>query len=188
MAKPLVAQRAADLIVRETGRRCTRQNLEKLCRTGALKESPCVLQRNPLRIDGETVVAEYLALVGPQQADAVQPRAKVQPVGEERPQESRKQQRDPDSLPDYTESRARSEFEKANLLALDRKAKEGQLLYREDVRLAYGRAVNMARTKILGMPSRAKQQLPHLSPDEVELMRDLLREALEELAALEGFE
>jgi phage terminase Nu1 subunit (DNA packaging protein) len=59
-----------------------------------------------------------------------------------------------------------------------------QQLYRvETVEQAWGRAVNMTRTKILGVPSRAKQQIPHLTPDEIELIRDLLREALEELAA-----
>jgi len=86
-------------------------------------------------------------------------------------------------LPEYAKSRARSEFEKANLLELDRKTKEGQLLNREDVEQAWNAAVNITRTKVLGVPSRAKQQIPHLTPDEVEVVRDLLREALEELAA-----
>lgn len=90
-----------------------------------------------------------------------------------------------EDLPEYTISRARAEYEKANLLELDRRTRERQLLRREDVEQATGRAVNMARTKILGVPSRAKQQIPHLSADEVELIRDLLREALEELATME---
>lgn len=92
---------------------------------------------------------------------------------------------DQDDLPDYNTSRARSEFEKANLLELQRKTQEGLLLRREDVEQATGKAVNMARTKVLGVPSRAKQQIPHLTPEEVELLRDLLREALEELAVME---
>lgn len=90
-----------------------------------------------------------------------------------------------EDLPDYNISRARSEFEKANLLELDRKTKEGLLLRREDVEQATGKAVNMARTKVLGVASRIKQQIPHLTPEEVELLRDLLREALEELAVME---
>lgn len=92
---------------------------------------------------------------------------------------------EPEDLPDYNTSRARSEFEKANLLELQRKTQEGLLLRREDVEQATGKAVNMARTKVLGVPSRAKQQIPHLSAEEVELLRELLREALEELSAME---
>ena len=90
---------------------------------------------------------------------------------------------DDDEIPDYNESRARSEYEKANLLELNRKKEEGQLLRREDVEQAWASAVNITRTKMLGVPSRAKQQIPHLTPDEVELIRDLIREALDELAA-----
>ena len=65
------------MIHRETGRSCSRQNLEKLCRKGALKESPCVLSAYPLRVDAGLLVAEYLAKVAPYQAEAQQPAAKV---------------------------------------------------------------------------------------------------------------
>lgn len=86
-------------------------------------------------------------------------------------------------IPGYNESRARAEFEKANLLELQRKAQEGLLLRREDVELAWGQAVNITRTRLLGVPSAAKQRIPHLEIEEVELLTALIREALEELAA-----
>jgi phage terminase Nu1 subunit (DNA packaging protein) len=89
----------------------------------------------------------------------------------------------PEDLPNYTISRARSEFEKANLLELQRKTQEGQLLRREDVELAWGSAVNITRTRLLGVPSTAKQRIPHLEVEEVELLSTLIREALDELAA-----
>lgn len=85
--------------------------------------------------------------------------------------------------PDYNESRARAEFEKANLLELERKTKEGLLLRREDAEHAWARAVNLTRTKLLGVPSVAKQRIPHLELEEVELLTQLIREALEELAS-----
>ena len=88
-----------------------------------------------------------------------------------------------EDLPAYNESRARSEYEKANLLELDRKTKEGMLLRREDVELAWGQAVNITRSRLLGVPSTAKQRIPHLEVEEVELLTTLLREALDELAA-----
>ena len=90
---------------------------------------------------------------------------------------------EPDELPAYNDSRARSEYEKANLLELDRKTKEGLLLRREDVELAWGSAVNITRTRLLGVPSTAKQRIPHLEVEEVELLTTLIREALDELAA-----
>jgi hypothetical protein len=89
----------------------------------------------------------------------------------------------PAELPAYNDSRARSEFEKANLLELQRKTQEGLLLRREDVDLAWGGAVNITRTRLLGVPSTAKQRIPHLEIEEVELLTTLIREALDELAA-----
>lgn len=185
MAEPLNSTKAAALIEASTGRPCTRQNLEKLCERGALAGSPCVLQAKPLRVDADLVVAEYLARVAPHQAEAQQPAQKRRPPRSVPTTPAQLPADRPEDLPEYTISRARSEYEKANLLELERKTKEGQLLRREDVELATGRAVNMARTKVLGVPSRAKQQIPHLSADEVELIRDLLREALDELAVME---
>jgi len=90
---------------------------------------------------------------------------------------------EPADLPDYNVSRARSEYEKANLLELDRKTKEGHLLRREDVEQAWGGAVNITRTRLLGVASTARQRIPHLETEEVELITTLIREALEELAA-----
>lgn len=91
--------------------------------------------------------------------------------------------REPVDLPDYNESRARSEYEKANLLELQRKTQEGLLLRREDAVQAWNQAVNITRTRLLGVPSTAKQRIPHLEIEEVELLTGLIREALDELAA-----
>jgi hypothetical protein len=90
---------------------------------------------------------------------------------------------EPEELPAYNDSRARSEYEKANLLELQRKTQEGLLLCREDAELAWGNAVNITRTRMLGVPSTAKQRIPHLEIEEVELLTTLIREALDELAA-----
>jgi phage terminase Nu1 subunit (DNA packaging protein) len=43
--------------------------------------------------------------------------------------------------------------------------------------------VNITRTRLLGVPSTAKQRIPHLEIEEVELLTTLIREALDELAA-----
>jgi hypothetical protein len=182
MPTPINSTKGAELIETETGRRCTRQNLDKLCDRGALRGSPCILRAKPLRVDADLLVSEYLAKVGPQQTDALQPRAKRQPAAPRAPRQQLPMDR-PEDLPEYTVSRARSEYEKANLLELDRKTKEGHLLRREDVEQAWGGAVNITRTRLLGVASTARQRIPHLEMEEVELITTLIREALEELAA-----
>ena len=90
---------------------------------------------------------------------------------------------EPAEIPSYNDSRARSEFEKANILEMDRKAKANSLLPREDVFQAWDAAVNITRPAMLGVPSKAKQRIPHLTPEEVEILMDLIREALNGLAA-----
>ena len=187
MPNPLNSAQGADLIEAQTGRRCTRQNLEKLCEKGALRGRPCILQAKPLRVNGDLLVSEYLAQVAPHQAEARQPAAK-RPAPDATSSPGRRQPAQlsidaPEDLPDYTVSRARSEFEKANLLELERKTKERILLPREDVELAWSSAVNITRTRLLGVPSTAKQRIPHLEIEEVELLTTLIREALDELAA-----
>jgi phage terminase Nu1 subunit (DNA packaging protein) len=135
------------------------------------------LQAKPLRLDGDLVVAEYLAKVAPFQAEAQQPSAK-----RERKPPGRPPTGSGDDLPEYTISRARSEFEKANLLELQRKTQERELLRREDVQQAWSQAVNLTRTKLLGVPSTVKQRIPHLEVEEIEVITGLIREALDELA------
>jgi hypothetical protein len=190
MPNQLNSSKGAELIEAQTGRRCTRQNLDKLCDRGALRGSPCILQAKPLRVDGDLLVGEYLARVAPHQAEAQQPAAKRERPGpvDATPAPPRRPPAQlpsdaPENLPDYTISRARSEYEKANLLELQRKTQEGLLLRREDVELAWGQAVNITRTRLLGVPSTAKQRIPHLEIEEVELLTTLIREALDELAA-----
>lgn len=187
MGNVLNSTKAAELVEANTGRPCSRQNLEKLCSRGALINSPCIAQARPLRLDGDLLVAEYLAKVSPHQAEARQPAAKRErseaaPTPRRHPAASTPPP-EPVDLPDYNVSRARSEYEKANLLELDRKTKEGHLLRREDVEQAWGGAVNITRTRLLGVASTARQRIPHLETEEVELITTLIREALEELAA-----
>ena len=90
---------------------------------------------------------------------------------------------DSDDVPDYNEERARHEREKRMLAELARQEKERELLRRDDVTAAWAAAVAMTRTKLLGVPSVVRARIPHLEIDEVEVITQLIREALEELAA-----
>jgi phage terminase Nu1 subunit (DNA packaging protein) len=58
----------------------------------------------------------------------------------------------------------------------------GELVPVRDVEILYGTRVVSARTRLLSIPSRAKQRLPHLSPSDLAVLDELIREALEELS------
>ena len=90
--------------------------------------------------------------------------------------------RETSEVPDFNEERARHEREKRMLAELARQEKERELLRRDDVTTAWQNAVNLTRTKLLGVPSTVRARIPHLEPDEVEVITLLIREALEELA------
>jgi len=63
---PISSTRASSLIREATGRPCSRQNLESHVRNGRLPKS--TLQLSPIRVDSETVVAEFVANTCPTQA------------------------------------------------------------------------------------------------------------------------
>ena len=85
-------------------------------------------------------------------------------------------------IPDYDESRARTEHLKAELLELDRKQKEGLLVPAADVEAKWIEIVTMARNKIMGLPSKAKQRIPDLDSGAMACLEDIVRETLEDLA------
>jgi len=87
-----------------------------------------------------------------------------------------------ESIPDYDESRARTEHLKAELLELDRQQKEGLLVKAEDIALEWSEIITRARTKLLGIPTKAKQRIPDLDTDAIGVLDDIVREALEDLA------
>lgn len=62
----LNSTKAAELIRSTTGRPCSRQNLEAHVRRGTLPRS--TLQTCPVRVDSETVVAEFVANTDPCQS------------------------------------------------------------------------------------------------------------------------
>ena len=86
-------------------------------------------------------------------------------------------------VPPYAVSRARSEAERARLLELERLEREGALLDRAAAEAAIAQAVAIAKTRLLGVPSRLKQQIPRLTVQEVGTVESLIREALEEVSS-----
>jgi len=187
-SQELSAEKGAELIHRETGRSCSRQNLEKLCRKGALKESPCVLSAYPLRVDAALLVAEYLAKVAPYQAEAQQPAAKVKTATpNSAPRTLSHPPNDPDAgdpgeVPNYNEERAWHEREKRLTAELVRREKAGELVYKADVEQAQMATALTLKNQLEALPKQIKQQLPHLSISDEEMIERLVAKVLTAVA------
>lgn len=99
-----------------------------------------------------------------------------------KPREEGRISKTSEAIPDYDESRARTEHLKAELLELDRQQKEGLLVRAADVEHEWVEVITRARTKLLGIPTKAKQRIPDLDTDAIGVLDDIVREALEDLA------
>lgn len=89
----------------------------------------------------------------------------------------------------YQTARAAREQETAELQRMKRETAalelgrlRGELVPVADVEQALRSEYHAVKTRLLGLPSRAKQQLPHLAAADVAVIDALVREALEELA------
>ena len=85
-------------------------------------------------------------------------------------------------IPAYEESRARTEHLKAELLDIERKQKEQQLVDSKQVQAKWLEGISIAKNKVLGIPSKAKQRIPELDVSAMNCLEDIVRESLEEIA------
>lgn len=89
-------------------------------------------------------------------------------------------------VPDYNESRAKTEYEKSLMLEMDRRQKEGQLVERDSVLATWSQLITSAKGKLLGVPTTVRQRIPHLSAEESDLIDGVIRDALEGLTMEAG--
>ena len=79
-------------------------------------------------------------------------------------------------IPAYEESRARTEHLKAELLDIERKQKEQQLVDSKQVQAKWLEVISIAKNKVLGIPSKAKQRIPELDVSAMNCLEDIVRE------------
>jgi hypothetical protein len=186
MANPLNSTKGAELIEAAVApRRCSRQNLEKLCERGALQGSPCILQAKPLRVDGDLLVAEYLARVGQNQSEAQQPAAKREAPPASAPPRRTPVEPPPPSpgeVPNFNDERALHEREKRLIAEMDRKVKAGQLAYIEDMEMAYNAVLLQLTTKAGSLHKQIKAAIPHLTHRELERIERMIADVFESVA------
>ena len=67
-------------------------------------------------------------------------------------------------------------------LDLDLKERTGELIAKEDAKAIMVSEYTIVKTALLGLPTQAKQRLPHLSTKDIKTIESLIREALGSLA------
>lgn len=93
----------------------------------------------------------------------------------------------PDEVPtvkevSLSEASRQEKLWRAKLAELKYREQAAELIPAKDVSDKVTSAFLQCRTRLLGIPSRARQALPHLSAADVVTLEDLIREALEALA------
>lgn len=81
-----------------------------------------------------------------------------------------------------TTASAREKHWKAELAELTYKQRAGELVDADEMAAAMATDYSAVRTKLLGLPSKAKQRLPHLTLADLATIDEIVREALEGLA------
>lgn len=90
-----------------------------------------------------------------------------------------------DAVEEVKSSTQRLTAARADLAELKRDEARGVLLPAKDVERRLVEVFTASKTRLLAIPSRARQQLPHLSAADVGVLEGLVREALEDLAEAE---
>jgi phage terminase Nu1 subunit (DNA packaging protein) len=87
---------------------------------------------------------------------------------------------------DLARATVRERLARAELLELRNAQQLGHLVPARDVEQQWATAVVATRTALLGLPSRARGRLPHLTAADVAVLDGLIRETLTELAEAMG--
>jgi phage terminase Nu1 subunit (DNA packaging protein) len=85
-------------------------------------------------------------------------------------------------VPNFNDERARHEREKRLIAELDRRAKEGELVYRADFVTAQNAVAAQIMNRAEALPRQIKQLIPHLTVEDVEKIGRLVKEMLEGVA------
>ena len=84
--------------------------------------------------------------------------------------------------PSFNESRAKREAMMARLAEIEVEEKEKLLVPSKEVKDAWVKLVTIAKNKVLGIPTKAKQRIPDLDKGAMNLLDEIVRETLEDLA------
>jgi phage terminase Nu1 subunit (DNA packaging protein) len=144
-------------------RGCSRQAVSHAWKAGRI-------QRSVVLVDGRPTIPDFAAADREWAANSDYTRQPERVDGEE-PNEG-----------EYAGAAAREKHWRAELAELQYKQRAGELVNAAEMAAAMTDAYTTVRTKLLGLPSKAKQRLPHLQLADLATLEEIVREALEELA------
>lgn len=92
----------------------------------------------------------------------------------------------PDGLPTIASSKRKQEVLKTRKLTMEVDQLEGRLVDAEEIRIRLTGMITAARNGLMGVPTKAKARIPTLTVRDIEVLEDLIAEALREVAAYAG--
>lgn len=160
------------------------EGVRKAIAGGRLRESVLMVGGKPKIADPELADREWASNTRPR---VDQPAAAA--LASAPPTTRRAADDVPEDVPDYMVSRARREAAaarreaaQAELAELEVDERRGELVPVDEVRDHITNKFTVVRTRILGVPSRMAQRLPHIAAEIAPVAEELLREALTELS------
>lgn len=115
-------------------------------------------------------------------ADAIPPPRDSAPTPRKRTPPPTEPPTEPTETPDYNEERAWHEREKRLIAELERRQKAGELVYKADVEQAQMAIALTLKNQLEALPKQIKQQLPHLSISDEEMIERLVAKVLNAVA------
>lgn len=178
---PSTPERAESLARRDAAKAALAE-LEQLQRSGQLVSADQV-QAEAFRLARETRdrILQVPDRVAPQVAAADDPRIVHALLSAELREALRQLATEPDT-PDRAESLARRDAARAQLAEMQAKERAGELISAEAARATWASVAGIVKTALMAVPSKAKQEIPRLTLEEVGILEELIREALEEVA------
>lgn len=174
--EPAVASAPLSLRAYARRRGVSPEAVSKAVAAGRLRESIVRVRGAPKIRDAELADREWAATTDLTRAAADIARRADRPAGE------------PGAGGDgdlvLSEELAREKYWKANLAELEFRERKGELVEAKDVVKQLTDVFAICRGKLLGIPTRLRQSLPHLSVQDVAKAEELVREALEDLAGM----
>jgi hypothetical protein len=173
----------------------SRQAVSDLVRRGVLTD--CVVRDASGKAigiaDADSFTEEYAAKVRPRAGGGGKEASRVASLPKHRARTAQRPPAPPPpprtnngEVPEYNESRAKTEYEKSLLLEIERRQKEGQLVERESVVSTWAQLINSAKSKLLAVPTTVRQRIPHLTAEEGEVIDVVIRAALADLTEEAG--
>jgi phage terminase Nu1 subunit (DNA packaging protein) len=124
-------------------------------------------------------------LAGPQwdsNTDLSKSRKVMDDAQEEQPEKEEKKSKDETPSQSYAKARAIREEYLSKIVRLEYEKSCGSLIEVSQIEKGWQHIITTAKTRLLSVPSKVKSRIPHLKLDDIVILEEEIREALEELA------